>query len=137
MARKPRPKADGPHKYDIAVGQRLRQARLLAGMSQTRLAEQVNLTFQQVQKYEKGMNRIGASRLQEFSQILNVTPSFFFENGAYGDTQIAELLQPEGSNVDSRQTAELIRNFKRIENAEIRAKLAAAIKAVADGQAAA
>ncbi|WP_428247757.1 helix-turn-helix domain-containing protein [Ferrovibrio sp.] len=68
-----------PHPMDVHVGKRLRAARLLAGFSQSRLGNHVGLTFQQIQKYEKGMNRIGASRLQQFAQLLNVPPGYFFE----------------------------------------------------------
>ena len=78
MKRKP---SRGPREMalDAAVGARLRSARQLAGMSQTDLALRVGVSFQQVQKYEKGMNRIGASRLQQFAEILNVSVAFFFE----------------------------------------------------------
>lgn len=78
MKRKP---SRGPREIamDAAVGARLRSARQLAGMSQTDLALRVGVSFQQVQKYEKGMNRIGASRLQQFAEILNVSVSFFFQ----------------------------------------------------------
>ncbi len=69
-----------PNPVDVYVGQRLRMRRMLMGMSQSKLGEQINLTFQQVQKYEKGTNRIGASRLFEFSKVLDVPVQYFFEN---------------------------------------------------------
>jgi transcriptional regulator with XRE-family HTH domain len=68
-----------PDPIDKHVGARVRMQRLLLGMSQQKLAKALGLTFQQVQKYEKGTNRIGASRLQQIASILQVTPSFFFE----------------------------------------------------------
>jgi transcriptional regulator with XRE-family HTH domain len=68
---------------DKHVGSRVRMRRLMLEMRQTKLADAIGLTFQQVQKYEKGTNRIGASRLQHLSQILKVPPAFFFE-GAPG-----------------------------------------------------
>jgi transcriptional regulator with XRE-family HTH domain len=69
----------GPNPVDKHVGSRVRMRRLMLGMSQSRLAEGLGLTFQQVQKYEKGMNRIGASRLQHVASILQVPVAFFFE----------------------------------------------------------
>jgi transcriptional regulator with XRE-family HTH domain len=68
-----------PNPTDCYVGARVRMRRLMLGMSQTSLGEALGLTFQQVQKYEKGTNRIGASRLQQISQALQVPISFFFE----------------------------------------------------------
>src|SRR5438132_1623536 len=68
-----------PKSVDTYVGSRVRMRRMMLGMSQTKLADAVGLTFQQIQKYEKGTNRIAASRLQEFSGILQVPVEFFFE----------------------------------------------------------
>ena len=68
-----------PNPIDRHVGSRVRMRRILLGMSQEKLGEALGLTFQQVQKYEKGTNRISASRLQQFSSILQVPISFFFE----------------------------------------------------------
>ena len=70
---------NGIHPTDKHVGQRVRMRRLMLGLSQMKLADALGLTFQQVQKYEKGANRIGGSRLQHISQILQVPPAFFFE----------------------------------------------------------
>src|ERR1700756_2733344 len=68
-----------PNPIDIHVGSRVRFRRMLLGMSQEKLGEKLGLTFQQVQKYEKGINRIGASRLQQISRTLDVPPAYFFE----------------------------------------------------------
>jgi transcriptional regulator with XRE-family HTH domain len=68
-----------PNPIDKHVGSRVRMRRMMLGMSQEKLGNNLGLTFQQVQKYEKGTNRIGASRLQQISQILQVPVSFFFE----------------------------------------------------------
>ncbi|MEA2865008.1 MAG: hypothetical protein QOC84_2964, partial [Bradyrhizobium sp.] len=68
-----------PNSTDIQVGEAIRVHRLIAGMSQKDLAERLGVSFQQVQKYEKGTNRIGASRLQQIANILQVPVSFFFE----------------------------------------------------------
>jgi len=68
-----------PNPIDRHVGSRVRMRRVMLGMSQEKLAEAVGLTFQQIQKYEKGINRIGASRLQQISRTLDVPPAYFFE----------------------------------------------------------
>lgn len=68
-----------PHKTDVNAGLRLRERRLAKGMTQTQLGEAVGLSFQQVQKYEKGTNRMGASRLQQFASILGCDVSDFFD----------------------------------------------------------
>jgi len=68
-----------PNPIDRHVGSRLRMRRVLVGLSQEKLGDALKLTFQQIQKYEKGMNRIGASRLQEISGLLGVPVEFFFE----------------------------------------------------------
>jgi transcriptional regulator with XRE-family HTH domain len=68
-----------PDATDIYVGKRIRMRRLALDMNQTKLADAVSLTFQQIQKYEKGTNRVSASRMQQFAQILKVPISFFFE----------------------------------------------------------
>ena len=70
---------DGPRKIDIHVGQRVRQRRVLCGLSQTELANAIGLTFQQLQKYERGMNRISASKLWQISQVLDVPVQWFFK----------------------------------------------------------
>ena len=68
-----------PNPIDRHVGARVRMRRLMVGLSQSKLAEALEVTFQQVQKYEKGANRIGASRLQQLARVLEVPPAFFFE----------------------------------------------------------
>ena len=80
----PRVKTAGPSPIDIHVGSRLRKSRRMVGISQEKLGEALGLTFQQIQKYEKGVNRIGASRLQQAADILGVPVSFFFEGGTEG-----------------------------------------------------
>ncbi|WP_341914591.1 helix-turn-helix domain-containing protein [Ferrovibrio terrae] len=80
---------------DAAVGARLKAARKLAGLSQSTLGGKVGISFQQVQKYEKGFNRIGASRMQQFAEILNVAPSFFFGEGAHAGSELPMLTADE------------------------------------------
>lgn len=71
-------KKDAPHPVDVHVGERLRRLRLQSGLSQTALAQSAGVTFQQIQKYERGTNRISASKLMEFAQMLNTPVSSFF-----------------------------------------------------------
>jgi len=108
--------------------------RILLGMSQEKLGEALDLTFQQVQKYEKGTNRIGASRLQQISKILNVSPGFFFEgapalDGEASDSTQAEFAEEdEGSTyiVDFLSTTEGVRlnkAFARIHNPKVRKRI--------------
>jgi transcriptional regulator with XRE-family HTH domain len=81
-----------PNPTDKHVGARVRMRRMMLGMSQEKLGDSLGLTFQQVQKYEKGANRIGASRLQQIAQILQVPVSFFFEGAPHAVTHN----QPDG-----------------------------------------
>lgn len=79
------PRKKGPHEVDVHVGRRIRVRRMMMSVSQEKLGDAVGLTFQQVQKYEKGTNRVSASRLLQFAEFLKVPVSFFFD-GAPGQT---------------------------------------------------
>src|SRR5882762_8525140 len=85
VVRRRRQKSDGPNPTDVHVGSRVRLRRTLLGMSQEKLGEAIGLTFQQVQKYERGANRVGASRLYDLSRVLDVPVSFFFDDIAPGE----------------------------------------------------
>ncbi len=98
----------GPRPVDVYVGRRLRERRTLIGLSQENLGEAVGLTFQQIQKYERGANRISASRLYEFSTIVGVSPSWFFEG--YQENAIPS----DEPNLCKRETLEFIRSYDRI-----------------------
>lgn len=126
---------------DVHVGNRLRMRRSILGMSQEKLAEAVGLTFQQVQKYERGTNRISASRLFDLSKVLSVTVSYFFEqynekqkptNFRYGfaDTEQDEYLDT-GKWYD-KETLELIRVYYSIEDQKLRRNLVRVIQEMAD-----
>jgi transcriptional regulator with XRE-family HTH domain len=127
---------NGPHPTDKHVGQRVRMRRLMLGMSQTTLADTLDLTFQQVQKYEKGANRIGASRLQHISQILQVPVAFFFEgsphvrgehhaqNGAPSPQYVADYL----ATSDGLQ---LTKAFMQIPNAKLRRSIVNLVEHIA------
>jgi transcriptional regulator with XRE-family HTH domain len=117
-----------PNPIDRHVGSRVRMRRVLLGMSQEKLGEALDLTFQQVQKYEKGTNRIGASRLQQISKILQVTPSFFFEGTPQDETTMVGFAEDSSSEyvVDFLSTVEglqLNKAFARIKSPKIRKKV--------------
>lgn len=117
-----------PNPIDKHVGSRVRMRRVLIGMSQEKLGEALGLTFQQVQKYEKGTNRIGASRLQQISSILAVPVSFFFE-GAPGSEQTKPGMSDGASSayvVDFLSTTEglqLNKAFVRIKDPKVRKRV--------------
>ncbi len=128
---------NSPNPLDKHGGSRVRLRRNMLGMSQEKLGERLGLTFQQVQKYEKGTNRIGASRLQQIGAILSVPVSFFFEGAPSGEPA------PEGgfSDVaaasyvsDFLSTSEglaLNRAFIRIKNPKVRRKIVDLVSAFA------
>src|SRR3982074_1994905 len=90
----PKPKTNGPNPIDKHVGSRLRMRRLMLNLSQEKLGDALGITFQQVQKYEKGTNRISASRLQQAAQILHVSAPFFFEGAQGGHIEGSDTLSP-------------------------------------------
>ena len=122
-----------PNPVDIHVGSRVRLRRTLLGLSQEKLGEAVGLTFQQIQKYERGANRIGASRLFEFSRILDVPVSFFFDDmaermrpgEAAGTLAAADQPQAplEPDPLTRRETLELVRAYYRISDPQVRKRL--------------
>ena len=126
---------DGPHPVDVHVGQRLRMRRTLLGMSQEKVAEALGLTFQQLQKYEKGANRVSASRLHELSQILDVPQSFFFEelptNAKSRYQTISSASDEEFDPMNKRETLEFVRAYYRIKDPAIRGRIAALTRAMA------
>lgn len=118
-----------PNPIDVHVGARVRLRRTLLGMSQERLGEALGLTFQQVQKYERGANRIGASRLYDLSRVLDVPVSYFFED--MGDDTMAasprymvrateDPPQTDDGVMVQRETLELVRAYYRIRDPEVR-----------------
>ena len=117
-----------PNPIDQHVGSRVRMRRILLGMSQEKLGEALGLTFQQVQKYEKGTNRIGASRLQQISKTLNVPPAFFFEGAPTNDMNGGNHVEENGSSyvLDFLSTTEglhLNKAFARIQDPKIRKRI--------------
>ena len=105
----------GPHPVDVHVGGRVRLRRTLLGMSQERLGEALGLTFQQVQKNERGFNRIGSSRLYQLSRILDVPVGYFFEE----IEDEAPARSPDDVMV-KRETLELVRAYYRVRDPKVR-----------------
>jgi transcriptional regulator with XRE-family HTH domain len=114
--------AKPPNPVDRHVGSRVRMRRIMLGMSQERLGEGLGLTFQQIQKYEKGTNRIGASRIQHISEILQVPVSFLFEGSPGSSEHFGEAPSPTYV-ADFLATAEglaLVRAFTRVPDIKLR-----------------
>jgi len=131
-----RQKSDKPNPVDVHVGSRVRLRRTLLGMSQEKLGDALGLTFQQVQKYERGANRVGASRLYDLSRVLDVPVSFFFEE--FSDA----LPSPNGTGetvgdpyqvnpMMKRETLELVRAYLRISDPQIKRRVFELTKALA------
>jgi transcriptional regulator with XRE-family HTH domain len=132
-----------PSPIDVHVGSRIRLRRTLLGMSQERLGEALGLTFQQVQKYERGVNRVGASRLFDLSRVLDVPISFFFDDLP---DSLANSLDPpmnrrvggfteraDGFGDDTlsrRETLELVRAYYRITDPAVRKRVFELIKSM-------
>jgi transcriptional regulator with XRE-family HTH domain len=138
------------HAVDVQVGARMRQRRTLLGMSQTALGTAVGLTFQQVQKYERGSNRMGSSRLFEFAKVLDVPVSYFFEEmpanalagrpmsgrGRRMPAPSALPLSKETDPLIRRETLELVRAYYKIRSPDVRHHISTVIKRIAAADAA-
>ena len=117
-----------PNPIDKHVGSRVRMRRMMLGMSQEKLGDALDLTFQQVQKYEKGTNRIGASRLQQIAQILQVPVSFFFEGAPVTGEPVAGMEEaPSPAYIsDFLATSDglaLTRAFMHIKDSKLRRRI--------------
>jgi transcriptional regulator with XRE-family HTH domain len=136
-----------PSPIDIHVGSRIRLRRTLLGMSQERLGDALGLTFQQVQKYERGVNRVGASRLFDISRVLDIPISYFFEDMPEGMSEgpvsgprgrmygFSESQEPFAVGVDDhltkRETLELVRAYYRITDPTMRKRMFDLMKSLA------
>src|SRR3954463_4684908 len=127
-----------PNPIDKYVGSRLRVRRTMLGMSQQKLAEALGLTFQQVQKYEKGVNRMGSSRLQHAAHILQVSVPFFFEGAPGGHKEGGNTLSPAYIDdfVSSEDGLRLIKAFMRIPRPAVRHRIVNVVQEIvgADGR---
>ena len=124
---------------DKHVGERVRMRRMLLGMSQERLGEHLGLTFQQVQKYEKGVNRIGASRLFDLAQVLGVPIQFFYENmptAISGHLAVPGMAEKSDETyvadfLSSRDSVELNKAFARITDTRVRRSIVDMVRSIA------
>ncbi|MFD1625030.1 helix-turn-helix domain-containing protein [Azospirillum griseum] len=130
-------RGEGPNPIDIHVGARLRLRRTLLGLSQEKLGEAVGITFQQLQKYERGSNRISASRLYNLSQVLGVPVSYFFDDMPPSpESDLAEATPSLPSETDEfesmarRETLELVRAYYRIDDPGVRKRTFDLLKAL-------
>lgn len=127
-----------PNPIDIHVGTRVRLRRTMLGLSQEKLGDSLGITFQQIQKYEKGSNRIGASRLQKLSEILKTPISFFFEDAPSSEkTMVGGLSEADSPNylVDFLSTSEglqLNKAFANIKDPKVRKKIIDLVCSLAD-----
>ena len=126
-----------PNPIDVHVGSRVRLRRTMKGMSQEKLGDSLGITFQQIQKYEKGSNRIGASRLQNISTILETPISFFFEDAPDSSgAQAKGMGEAKSTNyvvdfLSSTEGLQLNRAFVKIDNANVRRKIVDLVKSLA------
>ena len=127
-----------PNPVDKYVGSRVRMRRIMLGMSQEKLGDALGLTFQQVQKYEKGTNRIGASRLQQISHILQVPVSFFFEGapssaapGHHGGMAEAPSPAYVSDFLATSDGLSLTKSFMRIKNSKLRRRIVDLVEQIA------
>ncbi len=130
-----------PNPIDVHVGARIRLRRTLLGMSQEKLADAIGLTFQQVQKYERGANRVGSSRLFDLCKVLDVPISYFFDEMAPGvqdktPSRLMGLASPpvpryEPDPMARRETLELVRAYYKIKEPTIRKRVFELTKSIA------
>jgi|TARA_B100001971_G_scaffold209369_2_gene232829 transcriptional regulator with XRE-family HTH domain len=129
-------KANGPHPIDVHVGNRIKARRNVMGLSQQDLGEALELTYQQVQKYENGMNRVVSSRLYMLSKILKVTISYFFEGfeGAkqpgFSDGGQAKFEGPDEDVMNKKETFDLVRAYYQIKDKNLRHQILEMAKAM-------
>src|SRR5262245_25124970 len=132
-----KPKTRGPNPIDVHVGSRMRMRRMMLSMTQQGLAKAFGLTFQQVQKYEKGMNRMGSSRLQQAAHVLGVDIPFFFEGApvAAADKHAPKTAAPSPDYVNefvsTHEGLRLIKAFMHIDNSAMRRSIVALVEELA------
>ena len=140
-------KEAGPSPMDVHVGARIRLRRTLLGMSQEKLGDGLGLTFQQIQKYERGVNRVGASRLYDLARVLDVPISFFYDDippamaTTHGTQSGGFVTRPRGvaeqqdsfadEQLGRRETLELVRAYYRITDLAVRKRIFELIKSMA------
>ncbi len=130
-----------PNPIDIHVGGRIRLRRMMNGMSQEKLGVQMGLTFQQIQKYEKGINRVGASRLFTLANVLEVPVSYFFDDLEANDAIPGQTGFAESGKqsfvlefLSSREGLELNKAFVRVTDPQVRRRIIDLVRSLADEQ---
>lgn len=134
-----------PNPIDVYVGTRIRQRRTLLGLTQEKLAKAIGLTFQQIQKYERGANRVGSSRLFDLARVLDVPVSYFFEDMSpftqdKSPSKLMGLASPPAQELrgpdpmSKRETLELVRAYYKITESSVRKRVFELIKAIAKAQ---
>jgi len=130
---------------DSHIGKRLRLRRTMMGLSQDAVAKAVGVTFQQVQKYEKGTHAMNATRLLEFARFMGVSVSYFFEgiegdgantsaNTTFGTAESADTFEHQAGRVSDRESLEMMKAFKRIGVQGVRKRLSDLVRAIADNK---
>src|SRR5262245_33362640 len=124
-----------PNRVDVHVGSRVRLRRMKLGISQEKLANALGLSFQQVQKYEKGANRIGASRLEQISRFLQVPAAYFFEgtsdtSGVAASEEDTRFLALVNAFASSPEGLRLVQSFTQIEEADVRGRIVDLVQAI-------
>jgi len=128
------------HPIDVHVGKKIKLRRVVLGFSQAELGSKIGVTFQQIQKYERGANRVGSSRLYDLSQVLTVQINYFFEGlsdlpSMLGDCAMKGLAERPAASfsneeVDGKETIALVKAYYKIEDPAVRKKVLGLIKAV-------
>ncbi len=126
-----------PNPIDIHVGSRVRLRRTMLGQSQEKLGNALGITFQQIQKYEKGANRIGASRLQQIANVLTVPVAFFFEDAPSGTQSVTGMGEENSTTyvvdfLSSSEGLQLNRAFVKISDPKVRRKIVDLVKSLGD-----
>jgi transcriptional regulator with XRE-family HTH domain len=129
----------GPHPVDVHVGKRIRLRRNILGLSQEELGKAVGVTFQQIQKYERGANRVGSSRLYEFSKVLSVSVGYFFDKFSPGQTAPGFAEENEAnegfqyaSQMDNKETLQLVQAYWKISSPKLRQRVISLVKDMAN-----
>lgn len=122
------------HPVDVHVGKRLRLRRSMLGLSQEQLGKEIGVTFQQIQKYERGVNRVGSSRLYDFAKVMGVAVGYFFDD-MDGETAAAAGFAEDSAGfekqqLDNKETLALIRAYYRITDPDVRKKVLSLVKAM-------
>lgn len=118
--------AENGASIDRRIGEQVRERRILMGLTQDQVAEALGISYQQIQKYETGSNRVSASRLFQIAQLLKTDVGMFFPN------RNTDAAIPEEDSASPRHIIELVRRFSKIENSQIRASILSLVRSLAD-----